>query len=187
MASKVVQHRGGNTPQHSTFTGAQREITVDTTKKTLVVHDGVTPGGTPLAKESDLNNTISTVNTINTNLSNKLDKSGGALTGPVTGLTENYITISGSNVDLNLGNAFKKTITGTTAFTVSNVPPAGRLASFVLEVVNGGNYVIGWFNGIQWSGGALQPLTVNGKDILTFYTVDGGITWIGSAFAKDVK
>lgn len=46
--------RGGTTAQHSTFTGAEKEVTVDTTKDTLVVHDGVTAGGFPLAKESAL-------------------------------------------------------------------------------------------------------------------------------------
>lgn len=40
--------RRGTTAQHSTFTGAEGEVTVDTTKDTLVVHDGVTPGGKPL-------------------------------------------------------------------------------------------------------------------------------------------
>ena len=44
--------RGGTTAQHASFTGAEKEVTVDTTKDTLVVHDGVTAGGIPLAKES---------------------------------------------------------------------------------------------------------------------------------------
>lgn len=52
--STEVRHRRGTTVQHSTFTGADGEITVDTTKKVAVVHDGVTAGGTPLAKESAL-------------------------------------------------------------------------------------------------------------------------------------
>ena len=53
MASSfAVQHRRGTTSQHTTFTGLQGEITVDTTKKTVVVHDGTTAGGIPLAKES---------------------------------------------------------------------------------------------------------------------------------------
>jgi hypothetical protein len=47
MASQL-RIRRGTTAQHSTFTGASGEITVDTTKKTLVVHDGVTAGGNPL-------------------------------------------------------------------------------------------------------------------------------------------
>ena len=48
----ALQHRRGTTAQHSTFTGLVGEITIDTTKKTVVVHDGTTAGGIPLAKES---------------------------------------------------------------------------------------------------------------------------------------
>ncbi len=51
MATQI-QWRRGNTAQTATFTGAVAEITVDTDKKTLVVHDGSTSGGIPLAKES---------------------------------------------------------------------------------------------------------------------------------------
>ena len=47
-----LQLRGGTTTEHNSFTGALREVTVDTTKKTLVVHDGSTQGGTPLMKAS---------------------------------------------------------------------------------------------------------------------------------------
>lgn len=50
--STAVQLRRGTTVQHSTFTGAEGEITVDTTKDTAVVHDGATAGGFPLLKES---------------------------------------------------------------------------------------------------------------------------------------
>jgi parallel beta-helix repeat protein len=47
MARSAVQRARGTTAQHQTFTGLNGEITVDTTKKVLVVHDGVTPGGFP--------------------------------------------------------------------------------------------------------------------------------------------
>jgi len=53
--SKVVQQRGGTTAEHEKFTGAPREITVDTNKSTVVVHDGKTKGGTPLATETSVN------------------------------------------------------------------------------------------------------------------------------------
>lgn len=43
-----LQLRRGTTVQHSTFTGADGEITVDTDLQTLRVHDGSTPGGFPL-------------------------------------------------------------------------------------------------------------------------------------------
>ena len=50
--AKLLKLRRGTTSQHSSFTGAEGEVTVDTTKDTLVVHDGSTAGGVPLAKES---------------------------------------------------------------------------------------------------------------------------------------
>jgi hypothetical protein len=53
MATQI-QWRRGNTAQTATFTGAVAEITVDTDKKTIVVHDGTTAGGIPLAKESTI-------------------------------------------------------------------------------------------------------------------------------------
>ena len=50
--STQLKLRRGTTAQHSTFTGAEGEVTVDTTKDTLVVHDGTTAGGVPLATEA---------------------------------------------------------------------------------------------------------------------------------------
>jgi hypothetical protein len=52
--AKQVQHRRGTTVQHNTFAGALGEITVDTTKRVVVVHDGVTYGGFPQARASDV-------------------------------------------------------------------------------------------------------------------------------------
>ena len=51
--SKQIQIRRGTTAEHKSFIGAQGEITMDTDKNTLRVHDGKTPGGTPLAREGD--------------------------------------------------------------------------------------------------------------------------------------
>lgn len=55
--STAVQLRRGTTTEHSTFTGVVGEITVDTTKDTVVVHDGTLAGGHPLVKESSLGDT----------------------------------------------------------------------------------------------------------------------------------
>ena len=59
--AKQLQLRKGTTTEHNTFTGAVGEVTVDTTKKTLVVHDGVTAGGTPLLNASQLVDSTTTV------------------------------------------------------------------------------------------------------------------------------
>jgi uncharacterized Zn-binding protein involved in type VI secretion len=47
--AKRVQLRRGTDTEHNTFTGANGEVTVDTTNKTLRVHDGSTVGGIRLA------------------------------------------------------------------------------------------------------------------------------------------
>lgn len=54
MATQVQLRRGNNT-QTIAFTGAVAEITVDTDKETVVVHDGSTAGGFPLARETSAN------------------------------------------------------------------------------------------------------------------------------------
>jgi hypothetical protein len=54
MAGTQVQFRRGTTAEHASFTGAVGEVTVDTTKDTLVVHDGSLAGGHPLAKANQI-------------------------------------------------------------------------------------------------------------------------------------
>ena len=58
MATQV-QFRRGTTGEHSGFTGAVGEVTVDTEKKILCVHDATTPGGFPLLKEDGSNSSFS--------------------------------------------------------------------------------------------------------------------------------
>ena len=53
--AKLLKLRRGTTSQHSSFTGAEGEVTVDTTKDVLVVHDGSTAGGHPVAAQ-DMDN-----------------------------------------------------------------------------------------------------------------------------------
>ena len=48
--SKQVRFRRGTTAQHSVFTGPAGEVTVDTDKNALVVHDGTTAGGIALQR-----------------------------------------------------------------------------------------------------------------------------------------
>lgn len=57
--SKRIQLRRGTATEHSTFTGAVGEVTVDTTNKTLRVHDGVTVGGFPVAARANADGTVS--------------------------------------------------------------------------------------------------------------------------------
>lgn len=47
----AFQRRRGTTAQHASFTGLLAELTVDTDKEVVVVHDGSTAGGFPLSKQ----------------------------------------------------------------------------------------------------------------------------------------
>ena len=58
MATQV-QFRRGTTGEHSGFTGAVGEVTVDTEKKVLCVHDATTAGGFPLLREDFSNSNLS--------------------------------------------------------------------------------------------------------------------------------
>ncbi len=50
----VLRFRRGTSAQHATFTGAQSEVTHNTTTGRLHVHDGTTEGGIPLARLDEL-------------------------------------------------------------------------------------------------------------------------------------
>lgn len=56
-----LQLRSGTTTQHNTFTGAVGEVTVDTTKDVVVLHDGATAGGFPVAARANADGTISLI------------------------------------------------------------------------------------------------------------------------------
>ena len=70
--AKQVQLRGGTSEEHLEFTGASREITIDTTLNTIRVHDGITKGGHVICKKSDLDDVSnilkSKINDIQTNI-----------------------------------------------------------------------------------------------------------------------
>lgn len=50
--NKVVQFRRGTTVQNQSFIGHAGEISIDTDKWTVIVHDGLTAGGFPLRVEA---------------------------------------------------------------------------------------------------------------------------------------
>lgn len=104
----------------------------------------------------------------------------------ITGLKETRVAMSANDIDLATGNVFTKTISGSTTFTVSNVPAAGTVGEFTLELTNPGTAVTFW-SGVKWVGGTQPTWTGTGTDILTFYTHDGGTTWRGFAAGKDSK
>lgn len=117
----AIKRRRGTTAQHSTFTGLEGEITVDTTKDTVVVHDGATAGGFALLREDLSNNTnVSTPSNTQT-LSNKtINLSSNTLTGTTaqfnTALTDaDFATLDGTETLSNKTFSTNPTISAGTA------------------------------------------------------------------------
>ena len=119
--------------------------------------------------------------------STKLPLTGGTMTGAITAIRETKVAMAANNIDLATGNLFTKTITTATTLTISNALADGNVNSFVLELTNGGSAVVTWFSGVKWTGGIAPTLTTSGKDILGFYSHDGGTTWNILGVNKDVK
>jgi len=104
----------------------------------------------------------------------------------LTGLRETRVAVSASDIDLATGNFFTKTISGSTTFTVSNVPASGTVGAFILELTNPASNVTFWAT-IKWAGGTAPTPTTTGRDVFGFFTHDNGTTWNGFLIAKDIK
>lgn len=85
-----IQLRQGTTTEHNTFTGAVGEVTVDTTKDVVVVHDGVTAGGHPVATKANADGTISLI------------KKDGTSAGTINALGLFNNTLTSTNTDQGL-------------------------------------------------------------------------------------
>ena len=90
---------------------------------------------------------------------------------------------------INLANAsmFTKTISGNTTFSLVNTPANEVLVTFMMELINAGSATLNFWPGVKWAGGTQPSLTAAGKDVLGFYSYDGGVTWVGLVIGKDVK
>lgn len=126
-----------------------------------------------------------------TNTTAEISKLNSAIqpnTGTFTAaVIEKMSAIAASDINCNLGGLFTKTITANTTFTVSNPASSGSVTSFILELTNGGAFVVTWWSGMTWAGGIPPSLTVSGVDLLGFVTHDGGTIWRGLVLGSDIK
>lgn len=173
--SSPVQQFRGTTAQHATYTGLPGELTVDTDKKVVVVHDGSTAGGHPMASANVLKVAYDKAVEAKDTADAALPKAGGTLTGAVV---ENLLPLSGTSVSLDLTatNNFTHNVTSHTTFTVrANTGKSFQLGTLVLT--NGGAYNVTWPSSFKWDGGTPPLLMASGIDVITFFTIDGGTTY----------
>jgi hypothetical protein len=98
MASQL-QLRRGTTAQHVPFIGAPAEVTVDTDKKTVVVHDGSTAGGFPSATAAELTAGLATKVSVGA-------AAGGALAGAYPNPTLAPVIATGSTTARSVQDRF---------------------------------------------------------------------------------
>lgn len=107
----------------------------------------------------------------------------------VEGSAAHSVAITTGVMDLSVAQMFTRTSTANTTWSFTNVP-AGRAVTAVLHLTNGGAHTQTWTGiPVRWPGGTAPTLTAGATavDVLVFVTHDGGTTWRGNIFGKDVK
>jgi hypothetical protein len=90
-------------------------------------------------------------------------------------------------INLNNGSVFKVANNANiTTFTISNAV-ASQATTFTLSLTANGTGFTQASGSVKWAGGTPPTLTTtNGKkDILKFFTDDGGTTWYGSVVGQN--
>ena len=123
--AKLLKLRRGTTTQHGSFTGAEGEVTVDTDKETLVVHDGSTAGGHPVAAE-DMANVSSAA------IAGRLSNDSIAPSKIAAGSLPSDVSVS----DASLPNSISSDITGNSD-TVDNLHASSFVRSDADDTLNG--------------------------------------------------
>lgn len=132
--------------------------------------------------------TSSDLETIVSNyLGSYLPLTGGKMTGPITSIKETRLNLTSTEIDLSLANVYVKIVSGNITFTLKNIAVAGSVNSFILELTNGGAYIVNFWANVKWAKGIKPTLTAAGTDILGFYTHDNGVTWRGIMLCQDSK
>ena len=89
--------------------------------------------------------------------------------------------------DLAVANFFSATVDQASTFTFSNPPASGDFGAFVMELTNGGAFVVTFPASVDFPGGTAPTLTASGVDQLVFTTRDGGTTYFGFVAGLDIK
>ena len=107
MATQV-QFRRGTTAEHSGFKGADGEVTVDTSLKTVVIHDALTNGGFPVLRQDGSNSQFDRGSTTNC----ALKFAGDPDTGIISPASNELALVTGGSSHLTIDANGAATFTG---------------------------------------------------------------------------
>ena len=180
MATEV-KFRKGTTAQSNAFTGAFAEITVDTTKQTLRVHDAVTAGGSELvnlnAEQTLDNKTLNdllltgtlTANSSTGSSGQYLESTGTGVqwsnidTSSISNGTSNITVSENANVTVTVGDSLSATFSSTGLVLAGNLTVNGTTTT-----INSTTLTVDDLNVVVASGAA-DGAAANGAGL----TVDG--------------
>ena len=154
--AKLLKLRRGTTSQHNTFTGAEGEVTIDTTKDTAVVHDGSTAGGRPLARE-DMSNVSSSA------IAGRLGADAIATTKIAGGALPTDVTVASANI-----------VNGTivNADLANDCINGSKIAD---NVINSEHYVDGSIDRVHLAADIVDGSKIADNSINSEHYVDGSI------------
>jgi hypothetical protein len=163
--TKQVQLRRGTTAEHSVFTGALAELTIDTDLNVGVVHDGLTPGGHYLVGAATTQSIV-----------NKTSVAIGTNSAPYV-LT---VTDSGTIPDLTLTNCLADFTTNTNGYgqiNVRNVNNGSTASGDVVITADNGTDTTNYIDlGINNSGFSTNTWSVNGPNDAYLFASDGSLS-----------
>ena len=107
MATQV-QFRRGTTAEHSGFKGADGEVTVDTSLKTVVIHDAITNGGFPVLRQDGSNSQLERGSTTNC----AIKFAGDPNTGIISPASDEIALVTGGSSRLTIDANGAATFTG---------------------------------------------------------------------------
>ena len=107
MATQV-QFRRGTTAEHSGFKGADGEVTVDTSLKTVVIHDAITNGGFPVLRQDGSNSQLERGSTTNC----AIKFAGDPNTGIISPAADQIALVTGGSSRLTIDANGAATFTG---------------------------------------------------------------------------
>ena len=192
-----VQFRRGTKAQHDAFTGATGEVTVNTTDKTLVMHDGLTLGGFNLARADGENLDLSRLAGVTTVTSVAIH--GGTINNTTIGIgtsaNGNFTNVNfvdgqvGSALSVGAATTFKEALVVNGDARVTGILTIGT-SSIVIDgdnqrILFGGSEINGDGN-INASTGIATYLTVDAGTLdagANLYAVAGVVTTLTSTNA----
>ena len=183
-AEKVNNHTvEADVPSGAQFTDTITTINgkTGTIAKADIVALGIPAQDTVYTHPSGTNQQLTTKSDVglgNVTNDKQMPISGGVLENYTEKLTT--VSASGGSINLSLGNVFQHTPSGNRTYSITNAV-SGVAHSFTLIVTMGSTVrTLTFPASVKWQGGEIPDMTTPSKTyILTFLTVNGGITWLG--------